>query len=376
MNLGRFHAAVAALTSEIKRDQVVTALSQLQSSLQQMVSQPTANQYAQAFRDANAKLTELLANAESNKAFPTRRKLYEEIGAAEYFGSGLAHHIRTIFSNNQVTPANAVAELNKLIQDVNQFYSQLTTIYDAFQKLKIEYDDLDAGEFEIGFSLPKALVGSDIEALENEFHDINFLMRTIQEVVGEGAAKISIKTISASEWQVFLDSVPTTAAAIVFAIERIIALYKTNLEIKKLKQELEKTNLPKELTKPIADHIDASVKTEIRKIAKEMVDTLYKGDPARKNELENQTSQALRYLADRIDRGATVEVHAKSPKEPAGEKGEGGDAHAKEMLENYRKVNALVTTVNEKTLLISSLQRSDQPILAIEHIKEDKKKDK
>ncbi|TXT23493.1 MAG: hypothetical protein FD134_2103 [Gallionellaceae bacterium] len=212
-------------------------------------------------------------------------------------------------------------------------------------------------------------MGSDIESLEHEFHEVNFVLKTLQEVVGEGSGGIEVKTISASEWQIYLEAVPILAASLIHAVEKIVALYKSNLEIKKLKRELENNNLPEAVLKPLQDHIESAVKSEIRKIADELVELYYKKkDEGRKNELKNQTSQALRYLADRIDRGATIEVHAEPPEEPV-EEGEAENPKAKKVAE----LRDLVAVVNKKMSSVTQLSRSDQPVLAIEYDKNDKK---
>lgn len=369
MNLGRFHAAIHVLRQEFEQDNLVKVLANLQSTLQGSISQPDP-QTALAFKDSYATLVTTLQNAKSIRAYPTRQKIFEEIGAAGYIGLGLANRIATIFSENQITPANALTELQALAKQANQFFQRVKVIDDAFTELKLERDELEPGQFEIGLSLPKLVTGSDIGSLENEFHEIDFVLKTLQEVVGAGAGSLSVKTISASEWQIYLEAVPTLAAGLAFAIERIVTLYKNNLEIKKLKKELEERKLPENVLKPLQDHIETTVKNEIRKIAEELVEQYYKNDDqGRKNELKNQTSQALRYLADRIDRGATIEVHAEPPEKPTDERA----AEDKDSAKKYIEVRELANFVNEKMVTTAQLARSDQPILAIEYDKNNKR---
>lgn len=369
MNLGRFHSAIFSIKNEIEVDDNLILFSTLQTNLQNSIAQQTS-EAATLFKKSYADLISILENAESNFTFPTRRKIYEEIGATEYIGIGLANKIKETISENQISPANALAEMQKINTNASKYFEQMKVLDATFTELDIEYDELRAGDFEIGFSFPKEIIGTDIESLENEFHKLDFALKTLQEISIGKVGEVNIKAISASEWQVFLDSLPALAACTTVAIERIAALYKTNLEIKLLKQQLDEKNLPEEVTKPLQEHIEKTVKVEIRKIAEDIVDEFYQAeDGSRKNELKNQASQALHYIADRMDHGATVEVHAEPPKEPkSGAEGEGANNDIDpKVLEEYERLKELSTRVNNLSRLTQELEQSVGPILSLKH---------
>lgn len=371
MNLGRFHAAVFELKKEFESNSLIQELSNMHGTLQQSVSAQTPESAA-AFKNSYSKIMDLLLNAESNTTFPTRKNIYKEMGASKYVGSGLYQRLKNTISENQITPINASVEVKKIIDEVNVFYNQIKVLDDTFESLGVEYENLDPGEFEVGFSLPKNMVGNSIESLEKEFHKLDLFLKTMQEIVGDEAGSLKVKTISASEWQIFVDSIPAVAACISVTIERIVALYKTNLEIKALKNQLEEKNLPEEVTEPLKVYVENAVKQEIRKVAENLVDEYYqKDDEERKNELKNKTTQSLRYLADRIDKGAVIEVHAMLPKEPKGEvtgaegDGEGDKTVAHAELEKYDELSAIVNMVNKSTLLTYEVGGANELTLSI-----------
>lgn len=369
MNLGRFHAAIYSLKSEIEEDENFTLLTDLQTNLQNSISQQTADS-ANLFKKSYSSFIKILEEAKSNYTFPTRRKIYKEIGATKHIGFGLADQIKKIISENQIAPANALAEIQKINTEAKQFYDKIKTIDTVFSSLEIEYDELEKGEFEIGFSFPQEVIGTDIESLEKEFHKLDFSLKTLQEISLGEVGKVQIKTISASEWQVFLDTVPALAACTAVAIERIVALYKTNLEIKLLKQQLDEKNLPKEVTQPLQDHIEKAVKSEIRKIADDIVEQFYTiKDDGRKNELKTKASQALQYIADRMDHGATVEVHAEPPEEPKPQTDDEGNEKniAPSALDEYQRLKEIALQVNNSSKLTLELQKSSGPILSLKH---------
>lgn len=240
-------------------------------------------------------------------------------------------------------------------------------ILGKFRAYKIEYDDLGPGEFEIGISIPKEIMESNLEGLGKESHQLNKVFKTIKEVVEDDSSSIKFKTISSSDWQVFLNCIPGVAALLAVAIERIVALYKNHLEIKKIKLDLAERKLPKEVTKPLEDYLKEFVKVELQNIAKELIDDNYdKPDEGRKNELLTGLTDAFQYIAERIDKGATFEVRAEAPDEVQETKE--GDKKSEDQLKKlaeYKETMKLVSIVNEKGRAITRLQKNHKQFLIL-----------
>lgn len=370
MNIGRFYAAITELRFAIDSEKTVQQMQTLHSSLHQSIQTQNPDT-AKVFKSNYSALIESLDTSRLNSVYPTRKMIFQDIGALSRVGTGLKARLQTILSENNVTPANALAEIEKINADVSGFYKQLKTIEDVFEKLDIEFDELHEGGFEIGFSFPKDVVGKSVHSLGEELLEMDYALRTFQEVAGEGGGSPDLSTISASEWQFFLDSLPETAACLSIAIERVVALYKNNLEIKLLKKQLEEKQLPEAVTKPLQDHIEQTVKKEIKKIAAELVEEIYEGDKGRKNELIARVPKALRYLADRIDRGGTIEVHAEPPLTPTAAP---EDATAEALNLEFEKAQARyqdlmekAAKVNERMQLISNIQRAKEPTLQLNY---------
>lgn len=379
MNLGRFHAAIYTVKWELETNKISNLLNSLFTALQQSVSSANENT-GNEFKKSYAQLQSALRDARSNRANPTRLEIYKEIGATQRIGNGLLATIESIINRNQITPATALTELKDVVDDVALYLERIVSIEDNLENLNIEYEELKAGEFEIGFALPHELVGTTLGSLVKEFKEIDFVLKTLQEVVGEKAASPIVKQISSSEWQLFLDSAPVLGAALTHAIERIYRLYKNHLEIKLIQKQLEEKDMPETVTTPLKDHLETIVSAKLRELAEEIVDEYYKDvNDSRKNELKTKTSIALRYIADRMDRGGTIEVHAslpKKPEAPVAEDEEQGEASVvdPEVLEQYEKDKALVLKVNEIMTLTHDMTKSDEATLSIEYKSEEEQK--
>jgi len=363
MNVGRLHAALEAVKNEIIDDDVIKRLSELRGSLQQSVNQPNPDT-AKLFKERYQETLEILYNAKSNLATPTRRMIYDEIHASNYLGLGLLKKLEVIFNSNQIVPANAIVELDDLIKDESNYIRSVQILIEQFENLDIEYDALDNGEFEGGFSIPREVIKSDLESLSKEFNKIDNFIKTIKEIVGDEPTSANVKIISSSEWQIFIDHIPEAAACTALAIERIVALYKNHLEIKKLKEEMENKNLPDQITSPMQDYIDNLVNEKLRELSEDIVNVYYTSDDeGRKNELKTKLTQDLKYVAHRIDHGSTFEVSAELPLKPEIENED--EESAQEILKKHKELMEKAKFIEEKTAELSKLQKSTEPTLML-----------
>lgn len=363
MHVGRLHAALERIKKEYEDKKILELLSQLQAGLQQSVSQPTPDT-AKAFKTQYSKVLKVLSQSDVNTVTSTQRMIFDDIGASQNIGNGLLSRIKKLISSNQIVPANALSELNEVIQGLTTYLGSITNIINEFETLEIEYEELEPGEFEGGISIPRDVIEPSLEDLAKEFSSIDTFVKTIKEIVGDEPTSVGVKTITSTEWQIFIEYTPEAAACAALAIERIVALYKNHLEIRKLKMDMEQKELPETVTKPMQEYIDGIVKEKLREIGEEVVDTYYKqDDDGRKNELKNKLTHSLRYVAKRIDHGATFQTDARAPEEPKPE--EGKEEIDDEKLAKYNTAKELAEYVNETNKEITRLQRSDQPTLML-----------
>lgn len=232
-------------------------------------------------------------------------------------GAGLASRITQIVMENNITPAKALEDLKTLVNEVNSFHDSISRLLEIFEILNIPTDSLEIGEAELAISYPGDFTKSNLEGLQVEMHKLDRALRTLGEVAGEDTGSLRLRAIGSSEYQLYLESAPALAAIVATAIERIVALYKKVLEIRKLRLEIARLETPEKVWKPFEDHEKAFEEKEINEIAKRLVGECYEGkDKGRKNELVVGVASALAYLATRIDHGVTVEVRTPNPEEP------------------------------------------------------------
>ncbi|WP_146742299.1 hypothetical protein [Oleiagrimonas sp. MCCC 1A03011] len=351
--------AINRIVVEIEGANLPELMAQLETTLQQSIQQPNDNT-ANAFREKLKEVRERLMSAESNSAHPTWLEAFIEINASSRIGKGLLSRIDKTIQENNMTPSLALSNIKKINVDFKQFFERAKSIDDSLGDLGIEFDDLDDGEFEVGFSIPRKITSDRLISLNKEISEIDYCIRTISEISNEDGSSPSVSTISASNWHIFLDSAPATAACIAITLNKIVNLYKTNLEIKNLKRQLDEKNLPEKVTRPLEEYIEETVANHLRKIGDEIVDEFYKGDEGRKNELKNGLPRALRYLAGRLDKGAKIEVNAR----PRSNDNEG------EENPEITKINQSVDLINKNMSEITSLEVDGNPTLFVDYDQE------
>ncbi len=216
----------------------------------------------------------------------------------------------------------------------------LLSVKNGFTELRVEIDELEPGQCELGIVLPRAAVGDTLGNLAVEFKNMEQLFLGIGQLVGDDQAYTRVKTLSTTDWQLFLDQAPATIAATTFAVERIVALYKSMLEIRNLKNELEKHQISEDTIKKLEQEIDQKLHLGVENIVEQLSGKYPNtGDAGTYNEAKNRIKIGLYRLAKRINQGATVEAAARPPEAPTETK-PAEDATPQEIVE-YEKLTQL-----------------------------------
>jgi len=85
-----------------------------------------------------------------------------------------------------------------------------------------------------------------------------------------------------------------------FCVERVVALYKQLLEIRKLNQEIQQQGVPEKELSGIENYANNLMEKGIEKIAVEVIKEYHKkDDKERKNELTNAVRISLNKIANR-----------------------------------------------------------------------------
>ena len=312
MNAERLHAIVNALKAEGDAKNLVGLMQSLVQGLRTVVQQSNASTQQNLSSYINS-MYAALTDSEVDRFSPAWTQILNEMGGGDLFGGALKQKIEGIIARNQMTPSVAADELDEIRTRMERFNNALTQASSSFSVLKIGDEKLAPGECEIGMLIPRDAVHNRLIDFAKELKDLSFILNTFSEVATGHTDDLRIKTISSSDLLVYLQAHPTYAACLAVAVERVVALYKQLLEIRKIQVDLQKQGVPDERTKGIEDHANQLMDSGIEKVSVEIVREFHKGqDNGRKNELITAVRVSLNGIANRIDRGYNFEVRCAS----------------------------------------------------------------
>ena len=309
MNAERLHVIALAIRDEFNKLKIQNTLKALVDSLQKQVSQPNQPAHQQNVSANLQTLTDALSKSTTNEFTPAWSQVVEEIGGGEFIGKRLLQEIQNIFERNNITPSVAHEELNQIHDRLSRFIGALNPLIKSFDVLNIGTEELEPGECELGIVIPRSEVENALPSFGKELVELNKIFSVFSEIATGSRESFKIRTISSSDLTVFLEFLPQTAACAAISIERIIALYKQLLEIRKLKGDLEKQGVPENRTAGIDAHANSLMQNGLTELIDELIEKYHSNeDVGRENELKIEAKYALNKLAKRIDKGYGIDV--------------------------------------------------------------------
>lgn len=357
MNTERLHKILTEIQKEFNQNNLLTQLQTVRENLTNQVNNPQQPVYQQNLVVALSELRENLNSSSYNNFSPGWKQIIEELGGHNLLGIELKNSIDEIFNRNQITPAAALDNINIIVTQVEHLKTAIDEVISGFTKLKIEKEDLIAGQCEMGYSIPREFVENRLSSLSKEVSELNFILGTLSETITGKKEEFIVKTISSSDFLLYVIISLQVADVISNAIEKIINNYKKILEIKILRNQLKEKGVPEKATKEIEEHANSSMEELIRKIANEVITQYHSGqDEGRRNELENATVIALNKIANRIDKGFNIEFRVE-PLPPATDKNN-DDKQYQVKLTN-------ISNIQKHSITLQFINTSGQPILEL-----------
>jgi hypothetical protein len=332
VNAERLHAVAKAVKDEMDRQETASLVQQVTQNLQQSMNEPNDPSHAQRVGDARTALNERLANSPSNSFSPAWREALDELGIADLVGEPLRSRIEQIFDRNEITPSVAVQEMGPISERVQTLSTALAEIDSSFGYLGIGAEQLEPGEFEIGFLIPRRAVHNDLKELGVEFSELSRILGPFLEITTGSRGDVRVRSISSSAFGAFLESAPATALVVAGVLERLISAYGKVLEIRLAHQQLKEAKAKEKLLEDVAAEAETPMAAEIDSIASDLLADASDVEEGRRNELVKELTMSINALANRIDRGYTVEVRAPELPPPPEEDGN-GDGEAGETPE-------------------------------------------
>jgi hypothetical protein len=352
MNVERLYEVTNMLEKEFEKTEVVGRVERIKNYLQDTINQPSQPSHQENFSTELSNLFLILNQSKLNELSPGLIETIKEIGGEDLIGDKLSGMIQNIVQTNQITPSIALQQIAGIKIKLELFYNGLQSINAGFAALRIKENEYSSSDCEIGVSIPRKYVDNHLSDFGKEIGEINFILKTLAEFSTGGVDNFVIRSISSSDFTIYLLAGVVFVERFAAVLEKVIASYKTILEIKKLKQDLKSKGVSEKSLKGITEHANAQMTKTIEDIITEMYNKSKMEDDGRKNELKNASKVALNKLANRIDNGFNFEIRL--PELPSSED---------EIDENITDIEELVKSIFNSSKTLQYKKTEGAPIL-------------
>lgn len=350
---------VADLISDLGATAVRERLSELNSALTNAVGAPTEPTYQQQVSEFRAASMAALRSSKVNQYPAAWTQYLIEMQIADTLGERLAQRIEDSFNSNQVTLATVAQEITVLAAELDRVHVALVETDSGLTGLNVGNDQLSPGEVELGFLIPRDAVREELGALGKEYIQLKLVIGPFLELATGGRPEIKVRGTSSSDFGLWLDVGVEVASIVGPAVAFLIERYKTLLDIRKLKAEIERLQLPEVAVEAAEQHATAQITDAVAELTETIMTTYGENlnGPERTNEVRADLQFSLTEIARRIDLSYSIQVRSLAP---LYESDENGDVPAD--VQEYLDAHAEIAGV-QKTLEYRRLEGS--PVLGL-----------
>jgi hypothetical protein len=283
-------------------------------------------------------LRERLGKSRTNDFSDAWRLALEELELWDLTGNRLLERIEEIFRRHEITPSTAAEEIAAINAEVQGANAAVGRLASALDELRIGAEDLAPGEFEVGFLIPRDAVDNELEQLGAEFEKLDAILVPFMELTGEGRPDLQVRSISSSDFMVFLLAAPGLALTMAKVVESLLSSYEKIRGIREKATSLEEDGVPEEITEELRTHANDRMSIDIDNLTNELVGQAreHLAQEGRPFEMKVEVKRSLTQLAKRIDEGYSIEVRAFVPSEEEDE--EADEAQPDEVVEIARQI--------------------------------------
>jgi hypothetical protein len=322
MDIQRVHQTISFMLDEDRKLAIQQTLEQLAGMLGNLQSQPNLPQFQTQAVSLRDQLAEKMRQLEG-QVTPALAARIAELGSQEYFSPALSEEIEYEMQRNAMAPAVIAAKVNDLKTKRKDLLGRLESLRSAMDYFHVAESDLQPGDADIVFLVPRSLFNGHLEELTKELSEINGIIRVFSEAVTGGPEPVEVRRISSSTPTFFFHIRAETIEVIGRTVTWLITTLKSILDLRKLRQDAEKVLGKEEDLKAMFDKkIEERIDDAVKKRTQEILEGYTNGDTGRRNELGIALDLAQKKLLVRIERGMSVEVRVVLPEVSSGQQTE------------------------------------------------------
>lgn len=362
MNAEQLHATCLEIRKEIDALNLVDELQQLSTALQNSVNQPNQPAYQEQVGVHRDKLIASLAKVEANERSVVKRQIIEEIGGSELLGGALRARIEESFSQFDVTPALVQKDVAEMHVEIEGFREGLDQLVAGFTRLDIQAEELEGYVAELAILIPRRENADDLKFFSKDLQKLNQELQNFHELVTGQAGQFRIRSLSSSDYSVFLQFLPETAQSIVSTIALLLLGYEKLLDIRKKRAELAENDAPEPLIEEMDKWAESIMSEKIDEITSDLMKQFkdVKRPSGRANELEGHVRISVKKVAGRLDMGYHFSARIGNIDEPPEDELEDED-----VASEYERKTSLISDVKANASTLEYRTLEGEPVLPL-----------
>lgn len=309
---------------------------------------------------------------------PSFQSILDDTSLASVAGTQLIRRIDECFAGSAMNPGGALRKLTELQSELEAALKNASRTAAGLKKLGIEEYQVSAGEFELGLTLPLKRDKAQLKSLSKEFEEWNKILRAFQEAAGDEEREPQVRSISNSEFLLFLAASPWVAEKMLAVVERLLSVYDKILDIRKKWKELADLGVPNQDLAPARKTEKSLLDDAVAELTASIMKDVTKNVAAnRQNEIEASITISVRGVAKFLDRGGSVEVTSPDLEEPptelsdaeaaaAEEQGDKGARAARKQLADAQKAFREAQALSRRGAVMSGRGRIESGVLQLE----------
>lgn len=362
MNAEQLHATCLELLNEVDSHNLVSEIKQLAAELKQSIAQPNQPQHQVQIGSIRDRLFSSLESIASTERPVTKQQIIDEIGGSDLLGRALKERIEKSFIQLDVTPALVQNDINQIYTELVQFHAGLKQLIAGFKQLGIEADNLEGYIAELAVLIPRRENADNLEYVSKDLQKLNRELQHFNELVTGSAEPFRIRSLSSSDYTVFLQFLPETAQTVVSTIALLLFGYDKLLDIRKKRAELAEQEAPEPLIEEMDKWAESLMSKKIDQITDDLMEQFKDVERAdsRSNELQGHVRMSIKKIAGRIDVGYHFSARIGAVEEPSEE-----DADNDELVAEYARRSEVIKNIKTKASTLEYQIMDGHPVLPL-----------
>lgn len=363
MNVEQLHIVIIEVDKWFDESGIVPKLQSLASHLQNVVNQPQEPQHQQNVSNELADIRITLSQSRLDSFPISWKQILQNLSLGSLFERDLLTKIDSALTGNEITPSLALEAIQKISTGLTNHSQQIKTLIATFNYFKIGGGETLGDKCEISVSFPNTYFHGRLKDFAKIVTEMDGVIRLYNELETGSREEPVLASLSSTDPTIY--TLVTLGVGLLLArtVTGFLSVYESLLRIKKLKLEVEKSDLSKgtisSLEKDMAKKIDEVVENETKSLLKTRFKKI---DAGRKNELEAELKVRLKTVAKWLESGVTIAARAEEDDEVTEEHQDAKTiAHNKLALEIKGENEKLISSniMGQQIFLLSDEEPAD-----------------